>query len=138
MLLQRLAALVYDDRLFERHVAFFQSVDDVFELLHGGFEGQRGDGGQIGHVFSHSAASRIGTGGNHFSTGFRAAPVSSRRRRGARYGAPAKRSVSPRRALIARSRRVAMNRSSEARDSDSVGSISIAPCTTSGKYMVIG
>ena len=31
-----------------------------------------------------------------------------------------------------------MNRSSEAFDSDSVGSISIAPWTTSGKYMVIG
>ena len=31
-----------------------------------------------------------------------------------------------------------MKRSSEAFDSDSVGSISMAPCTTSGKYMVIG
>ena len=31
-----------------------------------------------------------------------------------------------------------MNRSSEALLSDSVGSISIAPWTTSGKYIVIG
>ena len=31
-----------------------------------------------------------------------------------------------------------MNRSRLAFDSDSVGSISIAPCTTSGKYIVIG
>jgi hypothetical protein len=70
-----------------------------------------------------------------------AARVSSRRRRGARpdrRGAWWKRSASPRFAAHARSRSVAMNRSSEAFDSDSVGSISMAPWTTSGKYMVIG
>src|SRR5262249_14009915 len=77
-------------------------------------------------------------GFTHRSTGVRAARVSSRRRRGASRGASTKRSFSPAFAAKARSRMVAMNKSSEALLSDSVGSISMAPWATSGKYTVIG
>ena len=45
---------------------------------------------------------------------------------------------SPARARSATERSAAMNWSRPARLSVSVGSTSIAPCTTSGKYMVIG
>src|SRR6516165_91896 len=36
--LERLAALVNEDRFFERHLAFFQALDDGFKLLDGALE----------------------------------------------------------------------------------------------------
>src|SRR4029077_2110367 len=73
------------------------------------------------------------------STGLRAARVSSRRRRGAKRGAALNASAAvPVLARSASARSVVMNRSRSSLAWLSVGSISIAPCTTSGKYMVIG
>src|SRR3984957_17566917 len=88
-----------------------------------------------GHAYSAAWGS-----GSRFqrSTGLGAAAVSSSRRRGARRGAPSKRAVLPALASSASSRSTWMKRSSDSLDSDSVGSISMAPCATSGKYMVMG
>ena len=84
-------------------------------------------------ILGYSAASFRATGGVHRSLGSRAALVSSRRRRGAKRGASLKRAVSPDLAAVARPRSEAMNWSRLCLDSDSVGSISMAPCTMSGK-----
>src|SRR5690606_19989280 len=86
----------------------------------------------------YSAACGRSAGGSHLSLGDRAARVSSRRRRGAFMGAAVKRSLCPDRAAAARSSITSQKRSRLCLLSLSVGSTSIAPCTTSGKYMVIG
>src|SRR4051812_20960384 len=49
-LLERLAALVDEDRLFERDLAFLEPLDDRFELLDGALEGQALDVGIEGVV----------------------------------------------------------------------------------------
>src|SRR5262249_45864039 len=88
---------------------------------------------------NHSAA-LLGAGapGRQRKTGFRAAAVSSRRRRGVSRGAAWNAALSFPFAFATRPRITAMKRSSVSLLSVSVGSISIAPCTTSGKYMVMG
>src|SRR5712671_714313 len=84
------------------------------------------------------AASRRSGSRRQRKTGLRAAVVSSRRRRGVKTGAAWKRDTSPERAAPASAFSTSTNRSSDALLSVSVGSISIAPCTISGKYIVIG
>ncbi len=91
----------------------------------------------------YSAACCCAGAGRQRKTGFRAASVSSSRRRGVQRGAARKAAASPAPVLLdwarsARPRNTEANWSSEALLSVSVGSISKAPCTTSGKYIVIG
>src|SRR5260221_14566437 len=87
----------------------------------------------------YSAACFVASSGRQRSTGLRAAAVSSRRRRGVRYGAPWNHSAaSPALARRASALTTAMKWSSASLLSVSVGSISSAPWTTSGKYIVIG
>src|SRR5262249_50658973 len=90
------------------------------------------------HAGVYSAAFRSFCGGCQRRTGLRAASVSSNRRLGARCGQPWKYSASPALARFARARSTAMKASSDSRLSLSVGSMSKAPWTTSGKYIVMG
>src|SRR5579864_6805843 len=86
----------------------------------------------------YSAALLGAAAGRQRRTGFRAAAVSSRRRRGVSRGAAWNAALSLPFAFATRPRITATKRSSVSLLSVSVGSISMAPWTTSGKYMVMG
>ena len=81
----------------------------------------------------YSAACGRSSGRSHLSTGLRAARVSSSRRRGAMVGALVKRAELPDSASVASSSITSQKRSRVCLLSDSVGSTSMAPWTTSGK-----